>query len=103
MFEKEDLNLLYECALEWGEHWLRPLIEWAKELFPEWDEEKQIEICAYIDSVRDEINDYISDRYDQEKHPKENVKNWIKQKFPWMTDDLVARGYSQGMYYAWHG
>jgi|GEM_PF-463433 len=106
-FDNRDLNLLYDKSLEFGEHWLRPLAEWARELWPEWDIEKQAEISRYIEKARKEINDYINANYDlspdKSTISREEIKNWIRKNYPWMTEENVSRGYSQGMYYAWHG
>ena len=101
------MNLLYSKALEFGEHWLRPLIEWAQELWSDWDRERQIEISEYVKTVRSEINEYIASQYNYKigalSVPDENVKKWIKQNYPWMTEENIIRGFSQGMYYAWRG
>jgi len=102
-----DLNLLYDKSLEFGKHWLRPLVEWARELWPQRDIEKQTEISQYIEKVRDEINEYIYDKYDRSVDKltvsDENVKTWIRKNYPWMSEENISHAYSQGMYYAWRG
>lgn len=106
-YSEEDLNLLYEKSLEFGEHWRRPLTEWAQELWQEWDKEKQAEISRYIKTVRSEIEEYINDKYDWKAEKltesEEEIKSWIKCQYKWMSRANIAHGYSQGRYYAWHG
>jgi hypothetical protein len=98
--KSDDLNLLYHASLEFGENWLRPLTEWAAELFPEMGAAERGEISAYIEHTRGEIENYVAEHCPA---ARESVKRWIHKQYPWMDEDNVSRGYSQGMYYAWHG
>jgi hypothetical protein len=106
-YSDDDLKKLFNVSLEFGEHWCRPIIEWARKLWPGWDSGKQMEISNYISSVRNNIEKYILDRYDYKKGQltvsEEQVKGWITQNYPWMSSENVTHAYSQGMYYAWHG
>jgi hypothetical protein len=102
----ENLNILFDAALEFGEHWRRPLLEWARELLPELDASRQEGVSRYIEQVRDEIEDYVAARYNEsapEQMAAEEIRVWIRGSFPWMTEDNVRRAHSQAMYYAWHG
>jgi hypothetical protein len=106
-FSDDDLNLLYDASLEFGAHYNRPLIEWTREFWPDRNEETRDNISRRIATVRAEINNYISDQYDYKAGKltvsEKQVKNWIKQHYPWMTPENIAHGYSQGMYFALRG
>jgi hypothetical protein len=98
----DDLNLLYHASLEFGENWRRSLHEWAAELFSDMEAEELVDISSYIETARDEIERYVAAQYDLQT-AKGTILQWICQKYPWMDQDNAAHGYSQGMYYAWHG
>ena len=105
MYDDDDLNLLFDAALEWGENLGRPLIEWTREYWPEWDGATQTTVAAYIDSVRSAIKSYIWDAYKSTDGTVQKVQimEWIVSQYPWMTTDNAAHAYSQGMFYAWYG
>jgi hypothetical protein len=96
------LNLLYHASLEFGENFRRPLKEWSGELFPEMGAKERAEISAYIETVRSEIEDYVAEQYPLQT-TQESVLRWIHERYPWMDQDNAMRGFSQGMYFAWHG
>jgi hypothetical protein len=104
---QENLNLLYDCALEFGEHWMRPVIEWVRELLPDLETEKQVEIAVYVEGVREAVNDFIAGQYDYRSSAMritdEKIKEWIRTRYPWMSQANISHGLSQGKYYAWRG
>jgi hypothetical protein len=100
------LNILFDAALEFGQYWRRPVIEWVEELLPELDPARQKRVSGYIAQVRGAIEDYAADRYAEaapEQTSAQTIYAWIGQNYPWMDDDNLRRAYSQAMYYAWHG
>ena len=100
------LNILYEAALEFGINWRRPLKELASERLPNLQQSDREELCLSVGKAREAIEKYVENHYEYKKGltvPEEEAFLWIKQNYPWMSRRNIARGISQGLYYAWHG
>jgi hypothetical protein len=98
------LNILYDAALEFGENFMRPVKELAQELLPELREPELTAICSYIEKVRDNVNELVYINYIKYEHheiSQDEIKNIIRQRYLWMDENNISRGFAQGMYYAW--
>ena len=104
----EDLNVLYDAALEFGENFRRPVVELAAERLPHLEAEEQGELARLVTSCRAAVEEHIAEVYETygDQWPdsaKLDAHDWIAESFPWMTDDNISHGISQGVYFAWHG
>ena len=100
------LNILYAASLEFGEDWRRPLPELAKERLSHLNETEITEAAALIYDVRNNIEQLMFDNYtkiNERTVSKDQIKKEIQTRYPWMNEENVDHGFSQGMYYAWHG
>ena len=101
-----DLNIIYDASLEFGENWRRPITELTRERLPNIDESLLLEMSNYIEEVREDIEQLVYDNYADiiaKKISEKEVKDKILGSYPWMNNENVNHGFSQGMYYAWHG
>jgi len=104
--DERHLNIIYGASLEFGKNWMRPIIELAQERIPDLAEPELTTICSYVEAVRNDINELVLENYDElvnDKVSQDKIKDIIRQRYAWMNEDNVSRGFSQGMYYAWHG
>jgi hypothetical protein len=104
----EDLNVLYDAALEFGENWRRPVDELAAERLPHLDEDDRAVLVGLVTACRQQVETHIEEVYavhgdDWPSDVEPAVREWILDRFPWMTEANLSHAISQGVYYAWHG
>jgi len=93
--DPEILNTLLVLPGSTAGDWKRrkPLLEWVRELFPEFKTRKQEEVVLFIESVYTSIYSYMLEHYNEET--KEFVINdeeaceWVYTDYPWMNEDNV--------------
>jgi hypothetical protein len=104
----EDLNVLYDAALEFGENWRRPLVELASERLPHLTAQQRDDLAEIVSTCRADIEEHVAELYETygdlwPDRAKREARDWIVDHFPWMNDANIDHGISQGVYYAWHG
>jgi hypothetical protein len=98
------INKIYSASLDFGNNWMRPIHELAKELYPALPQHEIIERSAYLYQVREDIFKCVLNLYllcDGDLAQK--AKDYIKSKYDWMNEENIIRSINQGQYYAWHG
>ena len=106
--DNDALNKIYECSLEFGKNWRRPILDIVQEILPNRSIEEQTEISAYIAGTRSKIETYFCERYVSDQSDlisalQRQGEEWIKTEFPWMRAETILHAVSQVLYYAWHG
>jgi hypothetical protein len=104
----EDLNVLYDAALEFGENFRRPVVELAAERLPHLPPEERERLAGAVTQCRADVEDHIVGMYatygdSWPDHAKDEAHDWIAEHFPWMSEENISHGISQGVYFAWHG
>jgi hypothetical protein len=104
----EDLNVLYDAALEFGENFRRPVVELAAERLPLLPTDVRSELADLVERTRTEVELHIEGEYARygdawPDEAKVAVHDWITDQYPWMDERNVSHAISQGVYFAWHG
>lgn len=65
-------------------------------------------MASEIEETRSAIEDWVAQRWEQVEGDwtdadASEARNWITDRFPWMSDANVRHAISQATYYAWHG
>lgn len=96
-------NRIYARSLEWGQNWLKPIIQIVKEEYPSLADAEQEQISKYIENTREEIEHCV---YDLNRSTNgywvsaETVSDWIQSNYAWMNHENISHATSQAMYYA---
>ena len=99
------LNQGLSLAMEWGEHWLKPIQERLAVLHPELSKE---ELDGYNEVCRQAMFEGFEILYtlanpnqgENSSDVSTDRMGWMMEKYPWINKDNLSRLYSQGMYYA---
>ena len=107
-YSPEDLNVLYDAALEFGENFRRPIVELAAERLPQLSSDVRLDMADLLERARREIELHIEHEYAKygdawPDEAKVAVHDWITDYYPWMDERNVSHAISQGVYFAWHG
>lgn len=103
-----DQNDLYHAALAFGSDWRRPLTDLADEKLPDVAREDRAALAASVDECRSAIEEHIATVHAAHhgrwrQSDVEELRAWIRERYPWMSPRNTERAISQGQYYAWHG
>ena len=99
---EEVFNAALEMSLEWGENFHKPIQERLRQRFPAVSQDEADE----LNKVCRELTSYAFDQVELaylKKIPDREVGANIRARYPLVNADSMARLWSQGQYYAWHG
>jgi hypothetical protein len=107
-FSPDDLNVLFDAALEFGTNWRRPIGDLAAERLPGRPDEFLEAIAAAVERYRCEIESRVEAQYEAcsgawTQAETARVDSWLVERFGWMTPENRQHAIGQGVYYAWHG
>jgi hypothetical protein len=105
---RDPRNAIMDAALEIGPNWRRPVAELASERCPSLDEQDRIAISAEVEAARNDVEEWVAARWDAvvghwSRQVTEMARQWVAERFPWMSPGNVQRVVNQATYYAWHG
>ena len=90
-------NTALHLAMEWGPDWLKPTQSRLKALHPELSDAELDEYDAIARAVMKLGFDYV---YASPECERQAVAAIVRGRFPWVSDQNIARLHSQGVYYA---
>ena len=95
-------NEALQLSLEWGENFMAPIQTRLRKSFPELTPDQADE----LEKSSRKIQSFAFALYEElyvERMTRAEVEAKIKAAYAFLDEDNMARLYSQGMYYAWHG
>ena len=98
------LNVALEMSLEWGENWLAPIQQRIQKAYPELTAGDADILNLWCIEVRKHAFALVKEEYPLAMANKDGTAmKRVKQEYPQINSENLARLYNQGMYYAWHG
>jgi len=104
----DDLNVLYDASLEFGENWRRPIAELAVQRLPHIGPDDRAVLVDAVERCRRDVESRVEEQYNRygDSWPSDaepEVRQWVTERYPWMSEQNLSHAIAQGVYYAWHG